>query len=423
MSFLPENGTLGGGGIQADGFNATTNMIVTTGSGASVYIPGLPGTGTFVNPFPNGVLAPYGSSLGPLTEVGQSVSFTQRGFLQGRVHQFYAGVNVELPWKLVALVDYVGTLTRDLRITAPLNVLPLSIQNQIAANPSLLTQSEPNPFYGAPQLAGTTLNTPTLSYSQANLPFPQFTGVNDTGSPRGRAKYNGLELRVQRRFVEGLTLSVNYTFSKTMEALTYNSNKFTVPWVISPFDRSQNLNIVSLWELPVGKGKYFGRNWSPVLNQAFGGWQINAAFTYMTGIPTPIPAGALSVGDPRLVQPTLSQWFNTCTVLTNGNRANCASPNQPVAWQQPAPGQIVYNSTYFPSIRNAWEPQLHVSAFKWFQILERLRLEFRAEAYNITNTPIYGPPNTNFNTANFGVVTPSQINRSRNMQLALRLLF
>jgi hypothetical protein len=64
-----------------------------------------------------------------------------------------------------------------------------------------------------------------------------------------------------------------------------------------------------------------------------------------------------------------------------------------------------------------------MSLFKSFPVNERLKVEFRGEAFNVTNTPIYAPPNTTVTSPLFGVVAISQQNFPRNMQFALRFLF
>jgi trimeric autotransporter adhesin len=81
-----------------------------------------------------------------------------------------------------------------------------------------------------------------------------------------------------------------------------------------------------------------------------------------------------------------------------------------------------YNSK-FPNIHDPWAPRIDLSLFKSFPVRERVRIEFRAESFNSFNTPIYGPPDTSITSPTFGVVTKSQINYSRNMQFALRVLF
>jgi hypothetical protein len=80
-------------------------------------------------------------------------------------------------------------------------------------------------------------------------------------------------------------------------------------------------------------------------------------------------------------------------------------------------------SVRFPNIRTKRTPTVDFSLFKQFPIKERMRLQFRAEAFNLTNSPWFGAPGTGITAANFGVVSPSQANDPRNVQLALKLVF
>ncbi len=424
ISFLPLNGTLGGGGIQQDGFSRSTTMVVAQGAGAKLYTPGEPGMGTFANPFPNGILDPLGSALGSKTMVGQSVSYTTRNFQIGRVHQLFFGFGLDLPWKTSAEVSYVGTRTRNLRVTVNENAIPIEEQQKGAQDPNYLNQAQPNPWYGAPELVGTSLNTVTLSKGRMVRAFPQFVNVNNTGAPIGSTSYNGLEMRVQRRMSTGLMVTLNYTFAKNLQALDYREDTRTNPRGLAPFDRTHNLNIITLWTLPFGKGQRIGSNWNRSLNRVLGGWQANMVFIYQNGLTLAMP-GAVVVSNPELPegQQTLNRWFNTCTQMLNGTRSNCASPDEQIAWRQPTPGEIVVNSARMPNIRTHSLPQMNVSMFKNFQIRERARLEFRAEWFNATNSPIYGQPGTGYTSPSFGVVVPDQTNLARVGQVALRLMF
>ena len=109
--------------------------------------------------------------------------------------------------------------------------------------------------------------------------------------------------------------------------------------------------------------------------------------------------------------------------MLTGARSNCASPDEAIAWRQPNPGEIVVNSARMPNIRTHARPIANVSMFKTFQIRERARLEFRAESFNATNSPIYGQPGTSYTSNSFGVVVPDQVNLARVGQVALRLMF
>jgi hypothetical protein len=77
----------------------------------------------------------------------------------------------------------------------------------------------------------------------------------------------------------------------------------------------------------------------------------------------------------------------------------------------------------FPSIRPPKVPNADVSLFKAFELPERMRLQFRAEAFNLTNSPQFNVPSTSLTSTSAGVVTLTQVNDPRNIQLSLRLTF
>jgi hypothetical protein len=194
--------------------------------------------------------------------------------------------------------------------------------------------------------------------------------------------------------------------------------------VLADFDRTQHLTVSALLALPFGQGKHYGANWGKALNLLAGDWQYNIIYDYMNGTPTPMP-NAIALRNPALPdgQQTFAKWYDTCTLLTNGTRSGCSSPNDPVTWMQLAPNQLRTSSSYFPNIRNDWKPNINMSIFKEFSIKERVRIEFRGESFNVTNSPIYAGPNATVTNALFGSVTISQQNFPRNMQFALRIRF
>jgi len=119
----------------------------------------------------------------------------------------------------------------------------------------------------------------------------------------------------------------------------------------------------------------------------------------------------------------MNQWFNTCTLSTTGVRENCASSTQPVAWYVRPAFTLRTSSVLFPNIRYPRPMLMDASLFKIFPLYERLKLEFRLEAFNVTNTTWFGPPGTTVATSSFGVITPSEVNDARYAQVAARLIF
>jgi hypothetical protein len=407
------------GGVDQTGYSVQTPFVATLGGGVNSYIPGLPGTGTFPLPFPNGILLP---AL-PYVPYGQAISFQDRDFEIPRTHLFNFGLSYDLPWNSVLELSYVGSRTRKYPVARSLSAISLAARSQGIANPSYLNAAVPNPFFGAPQLAGTPLAGATITQAQALSPFPEFSSVTENDVPLGSTSYNGLELRLNKRLSSGITLTTAYSFSKTMEAVAYEEPQYTtLEHVLADFDRSQHLTVSALFAIPFGRGRHFGDHWNRALDSVAGGWQYNIIYDYMTGTPTPMP-NAIALRDPRLPNQTYNQWFDTCTLLSNGSRSGCSSPTAPLTWQQLAPNQFRTSSSYFPNIRNDWKPDINMSVFKQFRVREKVTVEFRGEVFNLTNSPIYAAPTTSVTSALFGVVAISQQNFPRNMQFALRLKF
>ena len=94
-----------------------------------------------------------------------------------------------------------------------------------------------------------------------------------------------------------------------------------------------------------------------------------------------------------------------------------------LAWIQQPQFTLSTLSTRLPNIRTIVPPNVDFSVFKTFPIHERLKLQFRAEAFNLTNTAVFGAPTTTLTSAQFGTQVLTQINDARMIQLALRLQF
>ena len=154
------------------------------------------------------------------------------------------------------------------------------------------------------------------------------------------------------------------------------------------------------------------------------GWQANGIFMRESGFPLGAPAGFYSSGiDPALPNPTALRSFNTCTLLTTGLRQNCATTDETLAFIQQQPNTLRTLSGRFPSLRPPKVPNADVSLFKAFTLHENWHLQFRAEAFNVTNSPQLGSPSTSLASTTAGQVGLTQSNDPRNVQLSLRLMF
>jgi len=110
-------------------------------------------------------------------------------------------------------------------------------------------------------------------------------------------------------------------------------------------------------------------------------------------------------------------------IQTNGVRVNCASATEPIAWIQQQNNTLRTMSGRLNAIRPPKVPNADLSLFKAFTLHENVRLQFRAEAFNATNSPQLGGPSTSLTSSSAGSRGLTQSNDPRNIQLALRLMF
>jgi hypothetical protein len=151
---------------------------------------------------------------------------------------------------------------------------------------------------------------------------------------------------------------------------------------------------------------------------------LNAIITFQSGLPIGAPGSAFSTGvNPKLDTPARDRWFNTCTLTASNTLQNCApGVTTPAFGIQPA-FTLRYLSSYLPGIRTMRAPMADIGLFKTFTIYESLKLQFRAESFNLANSVWFGGPNTTVTSSAFGTVGPGQANDPRNVQLALRLMW
>ena len=427
LSFLPLGGGSGLVTVRQNGYSRSTPYNATVGGGINSYIPNQPGASSWENPYPNGILQPYGNTLGFKTAVGTGVTFDSPEYKPAHVHQISFGLEYELPWwNTVLEASYVGSRTRGMTISKNQNAISLDDRLTCFANQTYCNASVPNPFAGAPELTGLSLFNATMTRNQSLLPYPQFTGVNQASLPIGNQSGNLLEVRANKRFSQGLMANVSYTFGKIMEPRGFREPQYDTTYrTIAGYDRPHHVALTLQYDLPFGAGKRWLANVSPAVNHIVGGWQYNTSLEYLVGTPTSRP-DAFNLRNPELPEgeQTYDRWFNTCTQLSNGTRSNCASPDEPVTWVQMTNSyQLRSYDDRFPNIRNPWATQVNMSMFKNFKIREQVNFQFRAEAFNAFNTPIYQGPGTGITSNNFGRVTISQQNLPRSMQFAFRLSF
>ncbi|HEY0263855.1 MAG TPA: TonB-dependent receptor [Granulicella sp.] len=388
------------------GFTASTSYIA---SNNNLLTPALPVS--LSNPYPSGFVSPAGASSN-LNGQGGWNYWDKNSWKIPQTQQYSMGFEMQLPHRTVFDMHYVGQITRNLQNSRNQNFTSLT---NLALGNALNTQVA-NPFAGL--LPGTSLNSATMTLQQSLLPYPQYTSFSKLVA-NGVSKYNGLQVRLEKRISDGLQFQVGYTWSKNM-IQGYLNDQDTGLWNwIDPLGIPHVLTISAGYQLP-----FFAHTEHRLVRQTLGGWATNLVLTAMSGKVYGVPGGVQATGlNPRIQNPTRTHTFNTCTITTSGTLQNCANESQP-AWSINKPFTLNLLNPYFAEFRSSIPTSVNFSIFKTFPIHDSINLQFRAEAFNLTNTPQFGGPDTGVNSATFGQLTNfAQSNIPRNIQIALKLHF
>jgi hypothetical protein len=236
--------------------------------------------------------------------------------------------------------------------------------------------------------------------SRVYFPFTQRNVSTAVVNRIGNSTYDSLQTSLERRFSNGFQMNVMYTFSKCIGIAGYGNSGDRASIKIPQFfhlNRSQcgqhqphNYSTTGIWELPFGKGK----NWatSGVGAALLGGWQINGMLNMYSGSPFTVGSSGASLNAPENGQRAHWVGGNAKPRKLGGTGRGQAFYD----WTQFAPvttpefGSLGYNTLLGPGLIN-----LDMGLFRNFQISERVRMTFRAEAFNATNTPHFGNPSNN----------------------------
>ena len=427
--------------LQTAGFSTNTPLVNSLDGGRTV-VPGLLG-----NPYPGGIGLPSGSSLGNATFAGRNNNWFNPNFVTPKVHQFSVGIQRQIARTASLELTYVGSRSIDLNNQKAYNIPSLAFRK--TCNPleggtvAFCDQLLPNPFKGVEPFRGTTYFTAdSISRYNLNRPFPQFSGdLLEQGRNGSSAWYNSAQVNYNQRVSGGLMVLTNYTFSKTTERADYTDPFANIQQQGLYFnDRPHFLKFTAIYELPFGKGKKFGAGASSLTNKFIGGWEATTFYTNASGEPNDLPGNVIQLKDPQVKNvdwkanqvrgwsPCVARLFNDgTTVVQPYSIANgCSANPSDASWLQLpnyAPRSAPFRSG---QIRKHHAATMDASIVKNTQITERLRIQFRAEAFNIMNKNYFGRDNFNTdpNNPNFGTVFPALVSNQnsnpRQIQLGLK---
>jgi hypothetical protein len=365
----------------------------------------------------------------PLTAnagLGQSVYTAKRTAGSGYAQQWNLAVQREITNNLSIEFAYVGS--RIIHVGIPDSNLNQLTAAQLAQGAPLLTKV-PNPYYG--QLpASSSIGGKTVTQAQLLKPYPRFLNVATYRNNTGTTNYNAAEAKVEQRFAHGFSFLFAYTHSKLIDDASSvfsttvlsspNSSSLIAADTFHPrLERDSSSgdmpNVTSfsaIYDLPAGRGHRFAS--SGLASSVLGGWALNGILSLQSGMPVTITQATNNnafagfalqrpnlVGKPNLPpdQRTPGQYFNTAAFAT--------APQFTI-------GSASRNPARGPAYRD-----IDFALVKHTSLPGETDVDFRAEIFNLMNTPEFSQPNGSFGSAAFGSIT-STVTDPRVVQFAIR---
>jgi hypothetical protein len=413
---------------------------------------------SLVNPFPNGLTSAPGSSLGLLSNYGQGATVTTLSYKVPRTYQYSLNVQQQLPKNSVLEVGFAGNFAGITQfsedISWPQNAAGLELYQQGIADPTFFSRQVPNPFLGFLPTSTSRGAAATVTAASLMNSYPLWGGstgsgaVTDNNLARETFRSDALQVRFEKKAFGGaasaagvLTWIVSWTFSKeyallccksgyswmsdTNAQLTYTNGLptgltySTVPgsgtdsnlrYQMDSNNQTEQFDVSGIYDFPFGKGRKFGAGATGVVDKIIGGWRMDYLVQYVSGQPVGLPNLINYCGQWTATNQTQYSYFN--------NASSCYAQ-----WPANTSGFSYLPPRFSGDVNNPTAPQTSAAVEKSTSFKERYRVQFRAEAFNLTNTPIRPGPGTTFPSSTFGVLPAQQQNFPRQIQLSLKLYF
>lgn len=403
-------------------FSATTTSYVATAPGQRAFL--------FSQGFPTAPIESPGAKAGPGALLGQSVNTVEDDPTTPLTQQWNMSLQHQVKGWLLD-VSYAANKGNHF-IGNNYAINALSPDQRLQLNRTL-QDVVPNPLAG--KVPG-GLGAATVSRERTLLPYPHYQNVSIRDPRYGNYMSHQLQINVKKRMTDGLLVHWAYTAGKKI------SDGVTVPVNFGPVEQtnentfqdslynrqlnksvdaadvSQRSVISVLYELPFGKGKAFNPS-NGVVNKIIGGWQLNAINVIQKGVPLTIRGATNFAADrpnstgqsAKLDNPTRTRWFNTD------------------AFVNPPDYTLGNVGRTIPDVRHPGAFNIDFSLIKNTTIKERLRVEFRAEAFNITNQVNLGLVDDTFvagtdgknRSSTFGTVNSAR--DARIVQFGMKVIF
>jgi hypothetical protein len=276
------------------------------------------------------------------------------------------------------------------------------------------------------------------------FPYPQFLGAMNVVDSNDYSRYHGLEMKLDRRFANGLSYRLGYTLSRSKDTRSFDpaftvvstgnaqsasSTPFNIfdrnlNFALSDFDRTHVLQLQWVVELPFGRDRRWRHNAGRLLDAVIGGWQIAGNMLVASGRPFTVYSGSNTFSNVVQTPATCSGCSADMGGVHEQGAGNLKwyfTPEDIARFSSPAAGE--FGNTGRNAFRGDGPFSIDLAISKRIQTLGNHRLEYRLEATNLTNTPTFGFPTATTTTSTFGRIRNSVTSTARQVQMALKYYF
>lgn len=407
---------------------------------------------TLSNPYPNGITPPPGASQGMLTDLGQGPWYLNPNYKVPSFWSYSMGVERSFLKHDTINVTYVGSRSYNGDGSDNMNHVAASYEKpcnlDMGGTPAPCDNDWPtNPFKGINGFQGSNYSYwNTIQGYNFTRPFPEFSDITQWQVNSQRTWYNSLQVTGVHKWSNSLTMHGTWTYSKLMDEGGWADEVYRVPSrTLDGNDMTHRITLSGVYVLPIGRGRSILPRANRIVDSVIGGWELGSLYIYQTGTPWGVPNNPSenyihnarvsrhvdpATGYIRGVAACVQQWQNNSSTgnqwamvqLPFNYSGTCSQADFSVLPEYGEQKNTVYTGIRIPS-----DQQFDANLSKNFAIVEGMKLQFRLEAFNAANHPLWqegyegSAQDTNFGTIEKGPW--AQSNLPREVQIALKLMW
>jgi hypothetical protein len=365
----------------------------------------------FTDPYPtatNPLLPPKGKSYGRYFGLGvPNIVYANPNFKRLVNDRINVTFSRQIWSRIVAEATYFVNIGHDASLVArDINAADPRIGY---ANSTQMDVSVSNPFYNyltSTIYPGPNRNAAKVAIKTLLRPYPQYGGVYEAFQSDQSNRYQALQIKFQRPFLNGYNFLVGYNYRRERTTGYYDEvdsylNKLT--WLDSSSPR-HSMSVAGTYEVPVGQGRQFFGTMPKALDYVLGGWQLTGAWFFNSGNYL-VFGSMVATGDPHLDNPTPAKWFDTSKFSRLLSYTQRTNPRM------------------YPDVRGPIYWDIQAAVAKTFRVGDQFKIQAKLSAYNVTNRLNRADPDLSVTSSTFGQSLNQNITVGRQLEAVLKIMF